>query len=315
VDDNAPVPRRRLGVALLVPEPARQEIDGIRRAVGDPAMDRIPPHLTLVPPVNVREDDMGDALDVLRHAAARLRPLTLTLGPPQTFLPVNPVLYLAIHGPELPQLYRLRNDVFRPPLERKLTWPFVPHVTLADGVEPVRIAHAHQALDRYERTVTFESVHVLEEREHHTWVPIAEVRFEPPSVVGRGAPGLELELRVTDALDDRTRRWVDERWPSPRRGLTVTGRREGATVGVAVGWTDGDQRFANITELFVDPSVRRQGVGTHLLAAFLSAAAERGATYARLRADLDSDAERFYAGRGWRREATYDRIAQLVKDL
>lgn len=309
------MPRRRLGVALLVPAPVRHEIDGIRRAIGDPAMDRIPPHLTLVPPVNVREDDMDAALAVLRHAAARITPLTLTLGPPATFLPVNPVLYLSVNGAELPQLYRLRNDVFRPPLERKLTWPFVPHVTLADGVEPDRIEQAHQALDHYERTVTFEGVHVLEEREHHTWEPIAEARFEPPSVVGRGAPGLELELRVTDVVDDATRRWLDERWPSPQRPLTVTGRRDGTAVGVASGWTNADLRLANLSELFVDPGARHQGVGTHLLAAFLSAAAERGATHARLRADAGSDAERFYAERGWRREATYGDIAQLVKDL
>ena len=47
--------RRRLGVVLLVPEPAATEIQGLRRAVDDPALDSIPPHLTLVPPVNVRE--------------------------------------------------------------------------------------------------------------------------------------------------------------------------------------------------------------------------------------------------------------------
>ncbi len=50
----------------------------------------MPAHLTLVPPVNVREDRLGEALAVLRRAAAATRSLTLTLGPPATFLPDNP---------------------------------------------------------------------------------------------------------------------------------------------------------------------------------------------------------------------------------
>jgi hypothetical protein len=47
------VPRVRLASALLVPEPFAREIDGLRRALDDD-IDRVPPHLTLVPPVNVR---------------------------------------------------------------------------------------------------------------------------------------------------------------------------------------------------------------------------------------------------------------------
>jgi 2'-5' RNA ligase len=300
-------------VVLLVPSPVAHEVDGLRRAVGDPAMGRIPPHVTLVPPVNVREDRLDDALRVLREAAVRARPLALTLGPAATFLPENPVLYLAVGGPDLDALYRVRNDIFREPLERKLTWPFVPHVTLADGIEPERVAAAAHALDAYQRDVVFERVHILEEREHHVWEPIAEARFEPSAVVGRGAPGYELDLAVTDVVDGATRAWLADAWPSPQRALAVTARRDGSIVGVATGWTDG--MLANLSELFVDPAHRRQGVGGHLLAAFLSSAAERGATRCRLRTDAGSDAEAFYRSLGWMTEATYDGIAQLTKHL
>ena len=92
------MPRRRLGVALLVPPPVAVEVDGLRRALGDPSRRRIPPHLTLVPPVNVREEDLGAALDVLRRAARAVPPLDLRLGPAATFHPVNPVVYLAVGG-------------------------------------------------------------------------------------------------------------------------------------------------------------------------------------------------------------------------
>ena len=44
------MPRMRLGVALLVPAPQSDEIDGLRRALDDPVLGRVPAHLTLVPP-------------------------------------------------------------------------------------------------------------------------------------------------------------------------------------------------------------------------------------------------------------------------
>jgi 2'-5' RNA ligase len=86
------VARRRFGVVVLITGAAAAEIDGLRRAVGDPWLDRVPPHVTLVPPVNVRESELETALAVLRAAAAQARPFTLELGPTATFLPASPVL-------------------------------------------------------------------------------------------------------------------------------------------------------------------------------------------------------------------------------
>ena len=142
------MPRLRLGVALLLPEPLAAEIDGLRRACDDGAFERVPPHLTLVPPVNVRLDDVPAALRVLREAAGRVRPFTLRLGPPSTFLPETPTLHLAVggRGDATSVLRRLRDGVFRPPLERSLTFGFVPHVTIADDMEPERIAASIAAL-------------------------------------------------------------------------------------------------------------------------------------------------------------------------
>jgi 2'-5' RNA ligase len=88
------MPRLRLGVVLLVPPPVHREVDALRRACGDASLGRVPAHLTLVPPVNVREERFEDVLAVLRAAGAATRPFRLELGPPTTFLPDNPVLYL-----------------------------------------------------------------------------------------------------------------------------------------------------------------------------------------------------------------------------
>src|SRR3546814_12692199 len=83
--------RQRLGVVLLVPQPLATEVDGVRRALGDGALARIAPHITLVPPVNVAERDLPEALAIVRRAAGASRPLHLTLGPVLTFAPANPV--------------------------------------------------------------------------------------------------------------------------------------------------------------------------------------------------------------------------------
>lgn len=60
------MPKARLGVALLVPGALGGEVNGLRRALGDGALGRIPPHITLVPPVNVGEDRLPAALALLR---------------------------------------------------------------------------------------------------------------------------------------------------------------------------------------------------------------------------------------------------------
>ncbi len=263
------MPKARLGVALLVPPPLAVEIDGLRRALDDGALGRIPPHITLVPPVNVREDHLGDALALLRAAAAATRPLELTLGPVGTFLPVNPVVYLEVTGEAGDRLRGLRDAVFAGPLARHLTWPWVPHVTLADEASADRIAAAVTALAGYRVEATFDRVHLLRENAGRTWEPIADAPFAAPAVVGRG--GLPLELSLTERLDPEA---LVLR-VGPGRPLAVTARRDGEVVGAAVAVT-GRSGEAVLSWLLVRPGARREGVGSHLVAAVSSAVADRG---------------------------------------
>jgi len=170
------VPRRRLGVALLLPPPVALEVDGLRRALGDGALGRIPPHLTLVPPVNVADGAMVDAVAVLRAAAKATGPLDLRLGPVATFDPVTPVVYLAVGG-DVEALHALRDRVFAAPLARPLTHAFVPHVTLADDLAPDRIPAALDALSDYVADVHIDAVHLLEQGRGRMWRPVVEASF------------------------------------------------------------------------------------------------------------------------------------------
>lgn len=262
--------RRRLGVVLLVPPPWDAEVDGLRRASGDGSLGRIPAHLTLVPPVNVREDDLTAALAVLRRAAAATTPFTLHLGPAATFLPDNPVLYLAVGG-ELDALRALRDAVFIPPLARPLTWPFVPHVTLAEESAPARLAAAVTAMGDYGVDVELNRLHLLEEARRsdgaRAWSPIADAVFEPPAVVGRG--GLPVELTVSELLDPEAAAVlaaVAPRSAGPPPLTVVTARRDDAVVGVACGRRSGDELV--LDQVAVVPEARRQGIAHHLLGRF-----------------------------------------------
>lgn len=224
--------RRRLGAVLLLEGRVAAEVDGLRRACGDPALGRVPPHITLVPPVNVREDDLPAALTRLRAAAAVARgPVELALGPPATFLPVNPVLHLAVGGPGRPALQRVRDAVFAYPLERPLSWPFVPHVTLADGIAAERIEAALVALADYEVPATFDRLHLLQEGEERVWRPLADCPLGPPDLVGRG--GFEVELTASTLLDPEAAAFLEERGAPPAEGPYVVARHRWDVVGVA----------------------------------------------------------------------------------
>jgi 2'-5' RNA ligase len=263
--------RLRLGVALLVPSPVAEEIDGLRRAVGERSLDRVPPHITLVPPVNVRREDLGRALAVLRGAAAAMpRRLSVALGAPTSFLPANPVLYLPVQG-DVEAVHALRQRVWEPPLTRSLTWPFVPHVTLADAVSPERIGAAVSALSGYAAEIAIERVHLLVEyRPGPQWRPLADVAFGPPAIVARGGP-LAVELVRSHQIDPEGVALLKAEGAAlgvpdaPAGGpLVVTARREGEVVGVAAAWltTEGGR-----SDVFVATKHRRQGIGRHLRAA------------------------------------------------
>jgi ribosomal protein S18 acetylase RimI-like enzyme len=224
--------------------------------------------------VNVRADDLGRALAVARRAAGDSRALRITIGPPATFLPDNPTLYLRVDGDDdaVGRLRHLRDRVFAAPLERPLTWPFVPHVTVADGIAVDRIDAALTALADYSREVDLERLHVLEERRdddgQRRWHELADYPLRPTVIVGRG--GLPLELTVSEIADPEVLAFEQAQTDAPAVpeephrtvAVVVAARRSGEVVGVARGWTDG--ATTEVTTVLVAAAHRRQGIARHL---------------------------------------------------
>jgi 2'-5' RNA ligase/GNAT superfamily N-acetyltransferase len=322
------VARRHLAVALLLTGRVAVEVDALRKATGDPDVERIPPHITLVPPVNVREADLDGVLATLRDAAAGSGSITVALGPAATFLPESPTLHLAVDGSRT-ELAALRRSLLVGPFDRPATHPFVPHVTLRNPVATAAVARALETLAPYRATATFGRVDLLQETDR-VWRPVADARFgSSRSVVGRGS--LPLELAESTHLDPAAaafaaREWQvhddeaygpDTRWQ--RDPFAFTARRDGTVVGVATGWTGLGVGF--LSELLVATAVRGEGIGSHLLAAVEALGRDRGCATVALRTEAGSRAAAFYASRGWRVEATFRRwlagreFVQLRRDL
>lgn len=295
------MPRRRVAVALIPAPVLADRVDTLRRAVGVPEPFHVPPHLTLVAPVNIRDDDLGAVRAVLRAAAAAARALELRIGPAATFAPESPTLHLAVrdgHGTSAPSapLAALRDAVRTGPLERDDPWPFVAHVTLAESFPPDRIPGAVRLLAGVDEPWIATSVHLLEQRRRAdgspVWVPVREEPLGGPVVVGRG--GIETVLRVAGMVEDDVAMLCAvpplgpvalPGGPAPlvvvAEGVGRGGVPVAAVVGPVIGAAVGSAApggVASLDRLFVQPGRRGEGVGRHLLAAWCSAAADRGAS-------------------------------------
>jgi 2'-5' RNA ligase/N-acetylglutamate synthase-like GNAT family acetyltransferase len=262
------------------------EIDGMRRALGAASLRRIPPHITLVPPVNVAAGEGEAVYELLRSCAAASGPISVELGGPATFFPRTPVVYLAVGG-DVAEIERLAGclasgPLAPPPGRRERS--FVPHVTIDQRAEPELIPPALLVLDSYRQQFVFEEVTLLEQDPEHVWHPVSAAPLGAPAVVARGA--LELALSASDGLDPAEARWAESMWraavetpANEGRPFAVTARREGALAGVAGGYLSSG--VCQLERLVVDPQLRRQGIGSQLLRAVADLALDAGCSVAR----------------------------------
>jgi 2'-5' RNA ligase len=296
------VGRRRLVVALVPPAQLTEDVQAVRRLLGDPRVDRLAPHLTLVAPVNVDADAVGTAAQVLDAAAARREPFVLELGPVDTFAPATPTLHLRVGG-DLGALGRLREAVAAPPLDRLDPRPFVPHVTLRNRADLDALPGALAALSGTAGSWTVDRVLLLEQHPHpdggSCWLPLHEAPFGGPARVGRG--GVELLLRRVGILEPAAAAVlgiepVAEPVPAGRLVVSASSpARPDEPVAVAAGRVDG--AAARLEHLVVERGSRGAGIATQVLRDWCSEAARAGCEVA-VAAAGGADAG-FLVGRGF----------------
>lgn len=273
--------RRRLFGALVVRGQAAFEIDGLRRGLGSKELERLPPHLTLLAPVNLSLEDLPQAGSRFLELASRERPFALELGPPQSFAPQAPVLYLSVSAAE-GELTRLKalqealaSGVLAAP-EARAERDFVPHVTIANRVAPEVLEASLRALSSYRQLVLFDALTLFQQQAApgHPWSAIGEYLLDSSAVIGRG--GRELSFRLERSLDPLAMSFLDREWASWRAGASsVSARAEpfvvlvhdeagrGPLLGVALGLVR--EEHLVLERLIVARARRGEGIGRQLL--------------------------------------------------
>lgn len=137
-----------LGVAVAIPQPHATVLTKWRRQVGDPAAEKVFPHVTLLPPTPVPADALEAVEKHLTDAAANQAPFVMHLAGTGTFRPRSPVVFVQVAA-GVAQCEVLERAIRSGPLCRDLDYPYHPHVTVAQDVEDAALDEAYNGLSGF----------------------------------------------------------------------------------------------------------------------------------------------------------------------
>jgi 2'-5' RNA ligase len=170
---------REIGVAIGIPEPYTSELQGWRERLGDPNAADIPPHVTLLPPTELRSDDLADVEEHLQAVAQRHAPFVMHLRGSGTFRPISPVVFVPIvQG--IGECERLEADVRSGPLAREVKFPYHPHVTVAHDVSEAQLDTAFFELATYDARFQVWGFSLFERGKDGVWRPQRDFPFVQP---------------------------------------------------------------------------------------------------------------------------------------
>lgn len=166
-----------IGVAIPIPEPWGSELQAYRESIGDPMSALIPPHITLVPPVDLAPDVAVDLHEHLADAAGSVEPFDVHLRGTATFRPLSPVVFVAL-AEGISGCERLEQGVRSGPLGVDLTFPYHPHVTIAHELDDERLDRAFTDLGDFEARFRVDSFTLYVHDDTAGWVPHERFRLK-----------------------------------------------------------------------------------------------------------------------------------------
>jgi 2'-5' RNA ligase len=173
---------RTIGVAIPVPDPWSAQLQRFREAIGDPMAGHIPPHITLVPPVDLAPVVSHEVEAHLSAAAAAVEPFEVHLRGTGTFRPLSPVVFIAL-AEGISGCEQLENAVRSGPLGVDLSYPYHPHVTVAHDVDEAVLDRAFAELADFDARFTVDGFTLYVHDDGAGWVPTRT--FALRSVVAR----------------------------------------------------------------------------------------------------------------------------------
>jgi 2'-5' RNA ligase len=163
-----------LGVAIEIPEPFGSVIDAAR--VGyEPSVGRMPAHITLLPPIDVDSEVLPGVIEHLSAVAAQLEPFDVALHGTGTFLPVSPVVFIALSR-GISSCERSETLVRSGLLSVESRFPYHPHVTLAHDVDEEILNRAFEDFTDFRAAFTVTQMQLY--RLHPVgWLPLQAFAF------------------------------------------------------------------------------------------------------------------------------------------
>lgn len=138
-----------IGIALAVPEPWGPDLREWRRGFGDDDADRMPTHITILPPNTVHALDLPNIHDGLMAAARSIEPFRIELKGSGSFRPVSDVVFVRVlTGAQ--ECTDLEDAVRARVKARPRQHPYHPHVTVAMDVSQAVLNEAESALADYQ---------------------------------------------------------------------------------------------------------------------------------------------------------------------
>ncbi|WEG11900.1 YjcG family protein [Pullulanibacillus sp. KACC 23026] len=148
----------KYGIAMF-PSKQLQDLVNSYRKRYDPHYALVPPHITIKPAFELENGEVDSFVSRVHEIAASIGPVQIEVNKVKSFQPVNNVIYLKVEeDPNLVELYhQLRALEVGPAGE----YPFVPHITLAQGlsneehsdiIEVLKMKNIqhHETIDRFQ---------------------------------------------------------------------------------------------------------------------------------------------------------------------
>lgn len=134
-----------IGVAIAVPEPHGEFLRARRSAFGDEQADKVPTHITLIPPTDFDDQQIDVVCDDLAKVSVRHAWFTVILNGTGSFRPISPVVFVAVAA-GISQTELLAADVRDTLGVGEPQFPFHPHVTVAQAIDESHLDRAFSDL-------------------------------------------------------------------------------------------------------------------------------------------------------------------------
>ena len=130
----------------------------------------IPTHVTLLPPTEIDDADLGLIDDHLLEVAARFPSFRIRLRGTATFRPISPVVFVPL-AEGISSCEVLQSQVRSGPLRVELRFPYHPHVTVAHDLEKEALDRAYDALSEYDCAFDVDAFSRYEHGADGVWRP------------------------------------------------------------------------------------------------------------------------------------------------